>query len=167
MVADDQRTKQTMSSGIYEGAVEAYNRGGPTAVEEYADALGIKARAWCEPCEQTTPSHDNACLVCGSQRERHTYIVAAYEVCQAYGGPEEGGWWYYQGDLIRPLRLFRNKSEAYRYASRFNDKAHSRRWGPNADRRPLDSVLSDGEVEACVYTDIAPQHFPKERPMYD
>lgn len=39
----------------------------------------------------------------------------AYEVCRAYGGPEEGGWWYDAGEPLAsiPIRSIRMKGMRY------------------------------------------------------
>ena len=33
------------------------------------------------------------------------YVVAFYAVDRAYGGPEEGGWWFDTGELVRLPRV--------------------------------------------------------------
>lgn len=95
------------------------------------------------------------------------YLVAVYECHQAYGGPEEGGWWYDTGELVRVVKVFRDKDAAYAYRDRLNDRLDSRKFGPNQGRRAYYSVLSEGEARARVYKDCAPQHFPTERPYYE
>lgn len=59
-----------------------------------------------------------------------TYIVAAYDRALRYGGPEEGGWWYDAGCLVRVLRTFRNADKAYDWAGRINTRLRSRKFGP-------------------------------------
>ncbi len=48
------------------------------------------------------------------------FIVALYEVDRAYGGPEEGGWFYDTGALTRPLRVCRTEAAAIALACRVN-----------------------------------------------
>lgn len=48
------------------------------------------------------------------------YIVALYRIDRAYGGPEEGGWWYDTGDLDRPLRVCATEAAAATLAARIN-----------------------------------------------
>lgn len=45
------------------------------------------------------------------------WSVALYEVGQAYGGPEEGGWYYSTGNRILPakIRVFEHFGEAQTY----------------------------------------------------
>ena len=95
------------------------------------------------------------------------FIVAVYEVNRCYGGPEEGGWWYDAGQLIRQMRQFRNEDQAYEYSRRLNRRLRSRNFGPNQGRRELSSVLSDGEYQACVWEDHAPKFYPEVRPHYE
>lgn len=95
------------------------------------------------------------------------YLVSVYLIDLAYGGPEEGGWYYKHGSLARVVKLFRREGDAYAYCRRLNAKLQSRAFGPNKDRRDISSVLSEGEYEADVYEDFAPRHFPAQRPRYD
>lgn len=96
-----------------------------------------------------------------------TFVVAVYDVGMRWGGPEEGGWWYDAGSLVRTLRTFRNEERAYAFCRRLNGKLASRAYGPNQGKREYSSVLSDGEIQACVYQNAAPMGFPERRPHYE
>lgn len=96
-----------------------------------------------------------------------TYVVAVYDVNRCFGGPEEGGWWYDSGELVRAVRLDRNEERAYAFARRLNAKLRSRTFGPNQGKRELSSVLSDGEYQADVFEGTAPRVFPERRPHYE
>lgn len=96
-----------------------------------------------------------------------SYLVSVYLEDRAYGGPEEGGWWYTVGQLIRTVKIFKSEEKAYEYCRRLNQKLRSRTFGPNEGRRDISSVLSDGEFVADVYPDFAPKHFPEQRPHYE
>ncbi len=96
-----------------------------------------------------------------------TFLVAAYEVNRCYGGPEEGGWWFDAGELIRILKVFKAEPQAIEFCRRLNFRLHSRKFGPNAGRRELSSVLSDGEVEARLFEQSAPEYYPEQRPHYE
>lgn len=91
------------------------------------------------------------------------YIVALYELDRAYGGPEEGGWWYDTGDLRRPLALAPTNEAAVTIAARANrllDRLQQ-------NKRPVDSVAYDGgRHHALVFTTTAPPSYPAERPSY-
>ena len=93
-----------------------------------------------------------------------TYVLAVYEIDQAYGGPEEGGWWYSTGQLIRVLGVRRNEDDAYALARRLNgwmDKMQSH-------LRPVSSMAYDGgRYQVEVHEDIPPPHYPQTRPHYE
>jgi hypothetical protein len=96
-----------------------------------------------------------------------THVVAVYEIDLAYGGREEGGWWYQRGSLVRISRTFRSQERAYEYCRRLNARLRSRVFGPNRGKREISSVLSDGEYQAEVHTDCAPKSYPERRPHYE
>lgn len=48
------------------------------------------------------------------------FAVAVYMQDRAYGGPEEGGWWYDCGQLVRTMRVFGNEQTAIRFNTRLN-----------------------------------------------
>jgi len=91
------------------------------------------------------------------------FVVAFYEVDRCYGGPEEGGWWYDSGELVRLHRLYRSEQAAIRAAARANrlldlvQRGHAR----------VDSVLyAGGRYRACVFERHAPAQFPERRPRF-
>ena len=97
-----------------------------------------------------------------------TWTVAVYDVDLAYGGPEEGGWYYSRGSLVRLIRVFKNEDMAYTFSQRMNRKLQSRIWGPNMGKRELHLVLSEGELQAHVYhEDLPVDHYPEYRPHYE
>lgn len=92
------------------------------------------------------------------------YIVALYEIDRAYGGPEEGGWWYDTGVLERPIALTRSTEAAIAVAARVN------RFLDRLQRhkRPVSSVTYDGgRHRAFVFAKTAPPFTPIERPTYE
>lgn len=91
------------------------------------------------------------------------YVVALYEIDMAYGGPEEGGWYYDTGDLRGILRTAPTEDAARAIARRVND------WLARIQRnaRPVSSVLyGGGRYTARVYCKRAPDFYPAERPHY-
>lgn len=96
-----------------------------------------------------------------------SFVVAVYHVELAYGGPEEGDWWYQAGSLVRPIAIFRNQERAYAFCRRLNTKLDSRRFGPNEGKPQLSSVLSDGEYCAEVHEDSCPAGYPDRKPHYE
>jgi hypothetical protein len=92
------------------------------------------------------------------------YLVAVYHVDLAYGGAEEGGWYFNCGSLVRIVRVFANQERAYAFCRRLNDRLHATL---NKDRRPITSVLSEGEYAAEVHENQAPDVYPDRRPHYE
>lgn len=82
------------------------------------------------------------------------YVVSIHELGQAYGGPEEGGWWWDCGyparesSLRRWTRVFRSRAKAIRYARRLNEGVVRE---ASRGARPLTSVLYAGGQYAAVF----------------
>lgn len=92
------------------------------------------------------------------------YFVAVYVVDKFFGGPEEGGWWYDGGRLVRVVYMHRIERCAFKFASRMDRLLNVTL---NKNRRSISSVLSTGEYRAEVYQGIPPDHFPETRPHYE
>lgn len=92
------------------------------------------------------------------------FTVAFYEIDRAYGGPEEGGWWYSTGHLERMHRVFKCEEAAYECARRANRLLEVVQRG----KRDLDSVTyCGGRFAAEVHEGLPPQHYPETRPFYE
>ena len=92
------------------------------------------------------------------ERDAQWWCVAVYETDRAYGGPEEGGWWYSVGWLVEhaKIRFFDNYKDAYEYSQEL--------WAycleENKDR-------GDVRLAPRGFTEQMPDtHFPKNRPYY-
>lgn len=86
------------------------------------------------------------------------WCVAVYETDRAYGGPEEGGWWYDCGMLVEhaKIRFFDNYKDAYDYTQELWE------WCIEQNR-------GRGDVRLAVrgFTEQMPDaYFPKKRPFY-
>lgn len=93
-----------------------------------------------------------------SERPAKWWSVALYTSSQAYGGPEEGGWWYSRGSLIEPwkIKFFDN----YQAAEKYRDELWEYCEKENKD-------LCDERVTVRCFTEEMPDHyFPKTRPHY-
>lgn len=101
------------------------------------------------------------------KEEPTRYSIAVYELDQAFGGREEGGWWYTTGTLVRVLRVnIRNQERAYRICRRINSLLHYR--FERSGKRPLSSVAyAGGYLAAEICEGNAPEHFPDQRPFYE
>lgn len=96
------------------------------------------------------------------------FCVSVFLVDKAYGGPEEGGWYYGVGEPVLAPNL---------PCPRFTiDQEEARKWqiemqlelnkNFNQYRRPIDSVLSEGRYDAVV-TEGMPQAYPAFTPHYE
>jgi hypothetical protein len=93
-----------------------------------------------------------------------SYVVAFYEVDRAFGGPEEGGWWYDCGQLVRVFATTKSENKAFEIARRANDLLNTLQ----RNKRDTGSVLyRGGRHSAFVYENTAPQCFPETRPHYE
>jgi len=96
-----------------------------------------------------------------------SWTVAVCLCDRAYGGPEEGGWWYDTGEPSDKhaefTRGFKRAFDAFRYARRLNEQ-YAEKW--NEGRRDINSVLSEGQFFAEVF-DGQPASWPKTRPVYE
>lgn len=92
------------------------------------------------------------------------YAVAFYEIDLAYGGPEEGGWWYRTHEYRRMLALCTNKDAAWSIANRANRLL-------DIVQRGLPSLSSatyrGGRYSAEVIEGLPPEYIPAVKPRYE
>lgn len=102
-----------------------------------------------------------------SKEERaDQWSVCVYLVELAFGGPEEGGWWYEVGYPVGKQQfLFADEDDACAAANRLGDLLDGP-VGPNRGRRPMHSVASDGVYRAHVAFG-QPVEFPEVTPHYE
>ena len=103
------------------------------------------------------------------RQARGFYTVAIYLIDRAFGGHEEGGWYYDCGTpYLEPeaaayFKAFDNLADANDYATRLNTEVLPA-W--NEGRAEVSSVLSEGVFEA-LWSEGFPQPFPTSRPHYE
>ena len=93
-----------------------------------------------------------------SERPAQWWAVGVYTAGPAYGGPEEGGWWYDCGELVdhAKIRFFDSFREAHDYVQGLWDYCLTE----NRDRGDVKLVVS-------AFTEQMPDtHYPKTRPYY-
>ena len=90
-----------------------------------------------------------------------TGYMNAYEADLAYGGREEGGWWYEYGTPLASIR-FRGEAEALR-AFKLLEEAYRDEYD---DGRSLSSVISEGDLRIAAEAHYA-QPYPETRPRYE
>ncbi len=95
---------------------------------------------------------------------KSTYVVAIYLCDRAYGGPEEGGWWYDTGELVRIHRAYKDPDRAAAKATRMNGLLNAT---INKGRREISSVLSEGRYHAEVWENRPLAFYPERRPHYE
>ena len=96
------------------------------------------------------------------------WTVAIYEIDRAYGGPEEGGWWYDCGSKVTRMRerTFDTREDALECMRRLNGWLH-RMQEVNPYLRSVGSVAYDGgRYRARAYEGSAPSFYPNARPYY-
>lgn len=92
------------------------------------------------------------------------YLVAIYEKWLGYGGPEEGGWYYQRGELVKVVAAKHSKEAAYAAAARCNGWLERLQKGK---REVSSAIYAGGRHCARVYRDIAPARYPECTPHYE
>jgi hypothetical protein len=109
------------------------------------------------------------------------YTVAIYLVDKAYGGHEEGGWWFEYGDRVDEpmdgilpdtlLSVFYqhghlDRGAAYAQAHYYAETLQKvLDVSINVGRREISSMASEGRYYAMVHPGYPPQHFPERKPL--
>ena len=87
--------------------------------------------------------------------------VNVYLEDRAYGGPEEGGWYYDCGEPVSSIACD-NDTEVSMYRRLMGEWCDKQ----NKDRPPVHSVASEG-VFVSVVEDNPARGYPSERPYYE
>ncbi|HEY1249200.1 MAG TPA: hypothetical protein VGE97_09445 [Nitrososphaera sp.] len=97
------------------------------------------------------------------------YYIHKHEVTQAYGGPEEGDWWYNAGtpDEHWEVLSYHAESTANAKCRQLNEQEHERR--KKEERYDYTSVLSYHSTfyAYSVHDTEVMEHYPKARPHYE
>lgn len=101
------------------------------------------------------------------------FWVGVYLEDRAYGGPEEGGWWFDYGQL-QTARWVYEKCGAFpschptRAAAKLvREDFQAALESLNEERRSdIGSVLSEGRFVALIFENQLPSHYPETRPRY-
>lgn len=89
------------------------------------------------------------------------FYVNTYLVDRAYGGSEEGGWWYDCGEPIDSRQC-----DTYEEALKVREEREMWCRENNKGRRPLYSVLSNGEYRTSLEAHFA-KIWPDRKPHYE
>jgi hypothetical protein len=102
------------------------------------------------------------------------YWVAIYLIDLAYGGPEEGGWWYQAGTLVIDPAIYQTTGvgpAAFTSAEAAQTCAQRMRNALpvlNSGRPDIDQTSSVGRYEVRTTRALTlATHFPEIRPTYD
>ena len=88
-------------------------------------------------------------------------FLNVYLIDQAYGGCEEGGWWYTYGQAVRSIAVPMN--EVAPVKARLDHHCEAE----NSERRSdISSVLSEGRYECLIQPEPA-QDWPQESQHYE
>ena len=165
-IPDDEIVQKPTSGSSNTGLVE---------VVEHAEACSsVTSGGACDCCEADPNSVEmlDAGYVWRKGRWREPrgpklWSVAVFMVDRAYGGPEEGGWYYDTGspadEFCQFTRLFHTEDAAWAYRTRLDNQLCR---ALNKGRRSISSVLSEGEYRAVCAAGL-PLPFPVRRPRYE
>jgi len=115
-------------------------------------------------------AESDPCPICGGEEEeiggilrQWTYdiYVNVHLVDQVCGGREEGGWYYLVGSPVES-RCYNSMDEALEELNKLEAKYDQE----NKSRRPISSVLSEGEYRVMLETHFA-EHWPQTKPRYE
>jgi hypothetical protein len=98
------------------------------------------------------------------------YFIHKHEVSLAYGGPEEGGWWYDTGDPVDdwvPEGPFMNEDDAHARCRELNEQEHVR--AEKEEEYNYTSVLSYRSTHYgySVEETTIMRPYPEMRPHYE
>jgi len=104
-----------------------------------------------------------------TQRKIKTAYLAIYHVQQCYGGPEEGGWWYFSGVRSGNYHAYdisttEAEEKLYKLQGRV---ARMLDHHYDINKRELSSVLSEGQMRCELHRTTPPTHYPKSKPHYE
>ena len=94
------------------------------------------------------------------------YSVSIHLYDRAYGGPEEGGWWFDYGEPDDGQWHFTRLFSTYREAKAYADTLDPITDKLNEGRPDIGSVVSDGRFGIFIQEGY-PHAWPKKRPHYE
>jgi hypothetical protein len=96
----------------------------------------------------------------GDKTKFPAYVTVVLEDL-AYGGPEEGGWWYHTFEKVESRRVLDGNAAASMVAQYSNNPDYD-----NFGRPPLSSVMSQGRYQIQI-TQRPFRSSPAHRPRYE
>lgn len=97
------------------------------------------------------------------------FFVSLYLLDQAFGGHEEGGWYYTYGIPCQGVAFAKRGKffTSYDKAREYRNKLQKLCKRLNKNRRPMSSVLSEGVYGAVIDEEHFPRYFPQQPPHYE
>ena len=115
----------------------------------------------CVECGRVYPHPQEHEPFVGMDWDWSGFYVNVYLVDRAFGGPEEGGWWYDCGQILQSVPC-ETKQEAEEKAGELRKlEKYS-----NEGRPEIDSVLSEGRYDVQVEC-LPGADYPSRRPYYE
>ncbi len=95
-----------------------------------------------------------------------TFYIGVYLANRAFGGNEEGGWWYDCGELEYTIKkTFDNVLTAIAHAKELQREL-DKKYNNRSSYSDLNSVLCNGNMQAQVHETEPPEFYPKQKPQY-
>jgi hypothetical protein len=122
-------------------------------------ALDYSDQGWLDNNKHQS-SHISHLMVDAEALEPAPWFVNVYELDRAYGGPEEGGWWY---DVRTPVHsvIAANKQDAERMVERLSEEY------PAEGERSIYSVVYNGGAHDVRIENHPPVAEPQNIPHYE
>jgi hypothetical protein len=143
---------------------------------QYTDGYSLDQASDAFDRGDTPEAHAQTVMAAIAARKPTFFTVAVYLIDQAYGGPEEGGWWYECGERIDTAineggknvaipQIFTDEAAASAAAIALNDGPLTRE--NRLRRSDIGSVLSEGRYVARVCDGYPEKSYPAARPHYE
>jgi hypothetical protein len=85
-----------------------------------------------------------------------SYTVHIFSIGRAYGGPEEGGWYYSFGIPKTKAKRFKKREQARRFCIALNDTLDKKR----------DAIGYGADEYRAYVCETKPREFPATKPFY-
>ena len=103
-----------------------------------------------------------------SRHKTGVYRLGLYLCNRAFGGHEEGGWWFAVGELRgESPRVFTDLEEAKEYRWKLQDRVDRLYNNERGFRADLDSVCCEGRYCVEIWVDNLPKAYPTEPVYYE
>jgi len=94
------------------------------------------------------------------------FYIGVYLTDRAFGGTEEGGWWYDCGELQYTIKeTFTDVLTAITHAKELQHKL-DKKYNNRGSYSDLNSVLCNGNMQAQVHETEPPKFYPETKPRY-